>query len=106
MAGNHLYFGSDDHNLYAVDTTSGKIDWMFPTGAAIASSPAVATGAAQPIVVVGSNDGNVYFIQDNGSSATMLALFPIGDAVRSSPAIGRDGTVYVGADDGRLYAIQ
>ena len=29
-----------------------------------------------------------------------------GDAVYSSPAIGSDGTVYVGSDDGYLYAIQ
>jgi outer membrane protein assembly factor BamB len=26
--------------------------------------------------------------------------------VGSSPAIGSDGTVYVGADDGRVYAIK
>ena len=32
--------------------------------------------------------------------------FQTGDAVYSSPAIGSDGTVYVGSDDNKLYAIK
>jgi outer membrane protein assembly factor BamB len=31
--------------------------------------------------------------------------FSTGGYVRSSPAIGVDGTVYVGSDDARVYAI-
>ena len=31
--------------------------------------------------------------------------FETGDQVRSSPAIGSDGTVYVGSNDNKLYAI-
>jgi outer membrane protein assembly factor BamB len=31
--------------------------------------------------------------------------FETGGGVVSSPAIGSDGTVYVGSDDNRLYAI-
>ena len=30
----------------------------------------------------------------------------MGDRVSSSPAIGSDGTVYVGSDDSKLYAIK
>ena len=36
---------------------------------------------------------------------TVLWEFETGDGVFSSPAIGSDGTVYVGADDKKLYAI-
>ena len=32
--------------------------------------------------------------------------FETGDKVRSSPAIGSDGTVYVGSNDRKLYAIK
>ncbi|MBP7562114.1 MAG: PQQ-binding-like beta-propeller repeat protein [Armatimonadetes bacterium] len=32
--------------------------------------------------------------------------FPTGSWVRSSPAIGLDGTLYVGSDDGKLYAFR
>jgi len=106
LAGGRLYFGSDDGNLYAIDKLTGQLAWTFPTGGAILSSPAVATSDAQaPIVVVGSDDGNVYFVRDDGTSATQLIRFPIGAQVRSSPAIGSDGTVYIGAEDGRVYAI-
>jgi outer membrane protein assembly factor BamB len=106
LAGGRLYVGSDDGNLYAVDTTSGSLVWSFATGDAVTSSPAVALGDGQPVIVVGSNDGNLYFIRDDGDSPTAIATFPIGAPVRSSPALGADGTVYVGADDGRVYAIR
>lgn len=123
LAEDHVYFGSDDGNLYAIDKCTGALAWQFPTGAPIVSSPAVAIltdEALQPIpcpssdaspvheriVVVGSNDGSVYFLQDNDTGVTeVVPPFNIGAPVRSSPAIGSDGTVYVGADDGRVYAI-
>ena len=36
---------------------------------------------------------------------TILWEFEAGAAVSSSPAIGSDGTVYVGSEDNKLYAI-
>ena len=38
--------------------------------------------------------------------AAKLYEFESGEWVDSSPAIGSDGTVYVGSDDKRLYAIK
>jgi outer membrane protein assembly factor BamB len=127
LAGDHLYVGSDDGNLYAVDKDTGALAWDPPlhTDAPIVSSPAVAMSVdgTVRVVVVGSNDGKVYLVQDNGSSFTAVTVadIPAADspcagaplapgtdsacAVRSSPAIGSDGTVYVGTDDGRVYAI-
>jgi outer membrane protein assembly factor BamB len=123
LAEDHIYLGSDDGNLYAIDKCTGALAWQFATGSAIVSSPAVAIIASEPlqpttcsssgppvvhqrIVVVGSDDGNVYFLQDNGTSVALVAVFSIGAPVGfSSPAIGSDGTVYVGASDGRVYAI-
>ena len=37
---------------------------------------------------------------------TVLWEFVTGDGVESSPAIGSDGTVYVGSDDKKLYALK
>ena len=34
-----------------------------------------------------------------------LWVFPVGAAVQSSPAIGKDGTIYFGADNGIFYAL-
>ena len=40
-----------------------------------------------------------------GTSGTEKWSFGTGDYVNSSPAIGPDGTIYVGSVDHRLYAI-
>ena len=40
-----------------------------------------------------------------GKPDTVLWEFKTGDAVNSSPAIGSDGTVYVGSMDHKLYAL-
>ena len=41
-----------------------------------------------------------------GKTGTVLWEFETGRNVRSSPAIGPDGTVYVGSYDKKLYAIK
>src|SRR5438270_2027763 len=47
-----LYIGSDDHKVYAMNTTTGAVLWTFTTGDIVRSSPAVIGG----IVYVGSDD--------------------------------------------------
>jgi outer membrane protein assembly factor BamB len=54
----HCLFGSDDHNLYALDAVSGQNHWSFQTGGKVQSSPTVVDG----IVYVGSDDGKLYAI--------------------------------------------
>ena len=56
VAGNAVYFGSEDGRLYALDRTTGEKLWDSPTGDIITSSPAVAGG----MVYVGSHDGILY----------------------------------------------
>ena len=43
---------------------------------------------------------------DKKKPGTLLWEFETGDGVVSSPAIGSDGTVYVGSFDKKLYAIK
>ena len=43
---------------------------------------------------------------DKKKSGTVLWQFKTGGSVWSSPAIGSDGTVYVGSSDHKLYAIK
>ena len=43
---------------------------------------------------------------DKKKPGTVLWEFETGDRVHSSPAIGSDGTVYVGSWDNKLYAIK
>ena len=48
---------------------------------------------------------NLYAVTDNGASATEKWAFGTGSSVFSSPAIGADGTIYVGSGDDNLYAV-
>ena len=47
-----------DGDVIAVDTQSGIIQWDFPIGAAITSSPVVAGNS----IYVGAADGSLYAI--------------------------------------------
>lgn len=73
--------------------------WMFHTGAAIVTVPAIGSDGT---VYVGSTDGKLYAVKPDG---TQKWFFNAGSPINSSPAIGADGAVYFGADDGKLHAI-
>jgi len=103
-----LYVGSQDKNVYAIDSGSGNLIWKFQTNGTIESSPAVANGK----VFIGSDDGYVYCL-DSYSGNLIWKRFVNGDLpitsgaavmLRSSPAVvGK--TVYIGSVDGNLYAL-
>ena len=106
-----LYEGSFDGKLYAVNSATGAVLWTYPTTDNIYSSPALLSNAAGQIVevVFASTDGSVYALTPNGH---LLWRHDTGDVVRSSPVIGAAPAdepgghiVYVGAGDGRLYAL-
>lgn len=97
-----IYFGSEDHNFYAV-TPDGRLKWKFRTEDAIATSPAI------------GRDGTIYFrgkldqVHDH-----LVALkpdgrvkwkFACGNSWNGSPVIGSDGTIYLGSVAGNVYAV-
>ena len=51
---------------------------------------------------MGSGDNNLYAFNPDG---TLKWSYTTGEGVLSSPAIGSDGTIYVGSWDKNLYAI-
>jgi predicted CxxxxCH...CXXCH cytochrome family protein len=116
-----IYVGSKDHHLYCFDpaTVDGAPEWSYAAGQfydghLIDCSPAIGP------------DGTVYFGTDPFGAAGQLpvpvdtsffALNPDGSlkwrmalggtvGIESSPAIGPDGTIYVGSYDSCLYAIE
>lgn len=106
-----LYEGSFDGKLYAINSATGAVRWSYPTADNIYSSPALLSNAAGQTaeIVFASTDGSVYALDPNGH---LLWRYDTGDVVRSSPVIGAAPTgepgghiVYVGAGDGRLYAL-
>jgi len=93
-----IYFTAGNF-LVALDGT-GRMKWMYRTGAETESSPAI---DGRDWLCFGANDGKLYCVNRLGQ---LQWTFDLGSAVRfSSPAIGSDGTIYVGTADGNLWAI-
>ena len=76
-----------------VDTAASLgLEWSFPTGGQIWSSPVV----SGRVVYFGSDDKKVYAV--DASTGTIKWSYSTGDLVRSSPAVV-GGVVYIGSDD-------
>lgn len=106
-----LYVADEGGTLYALSRATGTVRWTFQADGPILSSPAVATGGTNDIIVFGANvlgtvggstvpvavDGRVYALRDDGATATLLWSFDAGASIgASSPSIDTDGTVYIG----------
>ena len=74
------------------------VKWTFHTGGEVVSSPAIADG----VVYVGSNDGNLYAIDQQTGSQKWT--FPTEARINSSPAVDH-GMVYFNSYDGNFYAV-
>ena len=106
VANGMVYFGSGDGNVYAVDATTGLLQWKFPTKDVVHSSPAVAGNT----VYVGSWDSSLYAL--DAQTGQQRWSFEAGQdpvihnqvGFQSSPAVV-DGTVYIGCRDAHVYAI-
>jgi outer membrane protein assembly factor BamB len=98
IANGTVYVGSYDHNLYALNATTGSKTWNYTTGDIVWSSPAIASG----VVYFGSNDGRVYAL--NSSTGTQIWNYTTGNAVQSSPTVTA-GVVYIGSNDYNEYAL-
>ena len=106
-----VYFGAGDGRVYSADAATGKEKWRAQTGGRVRGSPAVDASR----VYVGAADGRVYaFDRATGAQRwkfdTEGVKLNSGDfgydrrTVQSSPTVS-NGTVFVGARDGWIYAI-
>ena len=93
------YFGSLDHNVYAVDVASGAEIWKLRTGGGVVAGPVVAAGK----VLVGSFDSIFYAI--DASTGRTAWKFEGADRWYWGRAVVKDDTVYAPSLDGNLYAI-
>lgn len=80
-----------------MNATPTGLAWSVDLNADVTGGIAVDSAGA---AYVGASDG----LHALDATGTILFTVPAG-AVRSWPAIGADGTVYFGADDGALYAV-
>ena len=88
----NIYFGASNGNLYSVSPT-GNLNWVYNTSAvAIISSLAI---GLDNTIYFGSYDSNanIYAVGKNGN---LKWVYPTNGAFYSAPAIGSDGTIYIG----------
>lgn len=105
-----VYLGDRRGRFYALSAETGETRWTRRVGSGFRSSPAVWNGT----VYVGSSDRRVYALDaTTGAGAWNTTLGEVkwdpGEArpdsgIFSSPTVA-DGTVYVGSNDGRVYAL-
>jgi outer membrane protein assembly factor BamB len=105
-----VYFGSLDHNIYALDAETGNLEWEFETGYDVKSSPAVVDGR----LYTGCDDGYIHCLDANTGSE--LWNYEVGGPtvryfawlcelnIRSSPTIYED-KLYVGHMNGYIYCL-
>jgi len=109
-----VYAAGNDGTLRTFDANTGKRGWMFEAGSPIQSSPSV----AGETVYFGCWNGNLYAVnaltgelrwkhkpsQLSAPGQTVGGNEPSARIISSPwPA---DGVIYVGTDDGYLYAIE
>ena len=122
-----VYMGSDDLRVYALDGKTGQRKWAFDTDGRRVSSFLGLPGEVYSSPAIGA-DSVVYVAEelDLGSNfpaagpagvpSCVYALdaqtgklrwdFRAGGGIRSSPAIGAHGLVYVGCRDRNVYALR
>ena len=81
-------------------TTVNEVGWIIPTQGYVESSPAI---AADGTTYIGSGDGKIYAITQNG---TLRWAYDTGASIDSSPAIASDGKILIGCNDGRLLCLE
>jgi outer membrane protein assembly factor BamB len=100
--GNTIYV-SLGPKVYALDTETGVQQWAFPADATqnegMIYAPAVQGTDGK--VFVGSSSDKVYAFEQPG---TEIWSFPTKGAIVGQATVA-DGTVYVGANDRRIYAL-
>lgn len=101
-----VYFGSGDHNIYALDANSGQLVWKYEADDVVHSSPAIVNG----MLYIGCWDGALYALNaDTGRLAWKAqsgkdpSRFMQG--IPGSVAIA-NGVLVFGSRDNNIYALE
>jgi uncharacterized repeat protein (TIGR01451 family) len=102
VVGKLVYVGTSRNNMYALDTESGAIAWVYSGGepGTIMASPSVVDG----VLYYAATNGHVYAL--NAATGSLIwdrEIIRLG-GFRTSPAV-YDGSIYLGGEDGVFYAL-
>lgn len=93
-----VYIGAYDNNLYAINTTEGKLVWKYATDGGLPGSPTI----HQETIFIGSEDRRLLAIALK--SGRLQWAYPTEAPVRASPRVA-EGHVFIGSDDENLHAV-
>ena len=111
-----VYFGSQDGVVHAL-FSDGAFKWSYNTSGPVLASPAIGNRlGSDGTLYVADYSGQLYALSTNygtyrwSFSARLLDMgtknqFASAEAIFSSPVVGSTGIVYVGSNDGAVYAI-
>ncbi len=106
-----VYFGSDNHFLYALDLKTLALKWKFKAGDIVRSRPAVAGGTVyftaddNQLYALDAQNGKAVWQFDMGKPFEARAPIPKSwDYMQSSPAVA-GGVVYVGSAGSNFFAV-
>lgn len=96
VSGDTVVIGGDDGDLFAIDRSHGRLVWKIELGSGIYSTPAI----DDERVFVTTRERTTFAVEL--STGKEIWRYPVGGS--ASPAVA-DGVVYIGSDDGAIYAI-
>jgi outer membrane protein assembly factor BamB len=98
-----LYAGTRDNRLWALDAGDGTEFWSYTVGndGDVNTSPAIASDGT--VYMAGTFNGIVHALTPGGNLVWKLSSG--GTISYSSPALGLDGTIYIGTTRGDLHSI-
>ncbi|MBP6963896.1 MAG: PQQ-binding-like beta-propeller repeat protein [Armatimonadetes bacterium] len=97
-----IYIGGSNQCLNAINP-NGTVKWQYQTGANVSSTPAISPDGSR--IYVSSLDLNLYCISSAGAKIWNFAIIQLASKTPSSPALGPDGTIYIGSNDNKLFAV-
>ncbi len=97
----YSFTGDGNYPLIALYSNDGTEKWSYDPNSSFNSSPAI----NGELLFVGNHNGDFHAIKDNGSSKTLKDTFYTGNLIEKTPAIGGNETLYVGNDNGKLFAL-
>ena len=98
VAGDMVYVGSTDANLWVFDRFTGETQWIFETGNYVSSSAVVSNG----FLFIGSGDHSMYAL--DAKTGRKLWEFETSDLITSPPSL-HNGVLYFTSSDDSLYSV-
>ena len=103
LDGNTLVFGYENNagGVYSLNASTGALNWQYPAGDEVLSSPAIVGPSGSEVVAFGDIYGSFRLL--GLSDGTAYYQYQTRGYITSSPA-EVNGTVFIASSDGFLYA--